>query len=100
MCHGVTCLFAALTVATGVVIHETHRLHRAIEFRSFWSQLNKAVPAELCMHLVLDNASSHKTPAIHSWLLRRLRFHLHFMPTLSVWSNLIERCLPSSPTGG
>jgi len=89
--HGVTSLFAALNIATGAVIHETHRRHRTTEFNKFLVAIDKAVPAELDVHLVLDNASSHKTLTIHRWLLRHPRFHLHFTPTSSSWLNLIER---------
>ncbi len=49
------------------------------------------MPADLDVHLVLDNASSHKTPAIRRWLLAHPRFHLHFTPTSGSWLNLVER---------
>jgi transposase len=89
--HGVTDLFAALDVATGKVVTATRRRHRAAEFKAFLEQIDRAVPAELDIHLVLDNSSTHKTPAIHAWLLRHPRFHLHFTPTSSSWLNLVER---------
>ncbi len=89
--HGTTSLFAALDVATGKVIGELHRRHRAIEFRSFLDRIDKEVPAELEVHLVLDNYGTHKTPLIHRWLLRHTRFHLHFTPTYSSWINQVER---------
>ena len=43
------------------------------------------------MHVVLDNASTHKTPTIKRWLLAHPRFVLHFTPTSSSWLNLVER---------
>jgi transposase len=89
--HGVTDLFAALDVATGKVITTTKRRHRAEEFKAFLSEIDKAVPQGLDVHVVLDNSSTHKTPAIHTWLLRHPRFHLHFTPTSSSWLNLVER---------
>jgi transposase len=49
------------------------------------------VPAELDVHLVIDNASTHKTPAIQRWLVAHPRFHVHFTPTYSSWLNLVER---------
>jgi hypothetical protein len=49
------------------------------------------VPADLDVHLIVDNYSTHKTPLIHRWLLRHPRFHLHFTPTSSSWINLVER---------
>jgi transposase len=89
--HGTTSLFAALDVATGKVIGELHRRQRAIEFRSFLDRIDKEVPAELEVHVVLDNYGTHKTPLIHRWLLRHTRFHLHFTPTYSSWINQVER---------
>jgi transposase len=49
------------------------------------------VPADLDVHLVLDNASTHKTPAVKRWLTSHPRFVLHFTPTSSSWLNLVER---------
>jgi len=89
--HGTTSLFAALDVATGKVIGELHRRHRSVEFRSFLDRIDKEVPAELEVHLVLDNYGTHKTPLIHRWLLRHPRFQLHFTPTYSSWINQVER---------
>ena len=89
--HGTTSLFAALDVASGKVIGELHRRHRSVEFRSFLDRIDKEVPAELEVHLVLDNYGTHKTPLIHRWLLRHPRFQLHFTPTYSSWINQVER---------
>jgi transposase len=89
--HGVVDLFAALNLATGEVLHHLRPQHRAVEFKKFLITIDKAVPAGLDVHLVLDNSSTHKTPAIHTWLLRHPRFHLHFTPTSSSWLNLVER---------
>ena len=89
--HGTTSLFAALDVKTGAVIGECHRRHRALEFRKFLQTIDDTVPSELELHLVLDNLSTHKTPAIKRWLLKHPRFHLHFTPTSTSWINLVER---------
>src|SRR5689334_22359044 len=89
--HGVTSLFAAFNVADGTVISEIHRKHRAIEFRKFLIGIDKAVPAELDVHLICDNLATHKTPAINTWLNKHPRFHLHFTPTGSSWINQVER---------
>ena len=89
--HGVTDLFAALNVATGQVLHQTRRRHRATEFRQFLDAIDANVPDDLAVHVVLDNASTHKTPAIHKWLLAHPRFTFHFTPTSSSWLNLVER---------
>jgi transposase len=89
--HGTTTLFAALDVATGQVIGRLHRRHRAAEFLSFLRVINKEVPAELDIHLVLDNYGTHKTEKVRSWLAARPRFKLHFTPTSASWLNLVER---------
>jgi transposase len=89
--HGTTSLFAALDVKTGAVIGECHHRHRALEFRKFLDTIDESIPEDLDVHVVLDNSSTHKTPAIHRWLLKRPRYHLHFTPTSSSWLNLVER---------
>ena len=89
--HGTTSLFAALDVATGKVIAEVHRRHRAEEFRKFLDTVDRNVPPAFDVHLILDNLSTHKTPAIKRWFVRRPRFHLHFTPTSASWINLVER---------
>ena len=89
--HGVTSLFAAFNITDGTVICELHRKHRAIEFRKFLICIDKAVPTELDVHLICDNLSTHKTPAINTWLAKHPRFHMHFTPTGSSWINQAER---------
>ena len=89
--NGTTNLYAALDVASGQVIAEMSPRHRAEEFRRFLSVVEKAVPAHLDVHVVLDNSSTHKTPSIQRWLVRHPRFHMHFTPTYSSWLNLVER---------
>jgi transposase len=88
---GTSSLYAALDIATGKVIGSLHSRHRAIEFRKFLQTLDRQVPAELDVHLVLDNSSTHKTPAIQRWLAAHPRFVVHFTPTSSSWPNLVER---------
>ena len=89
--HGTTSLFAALQMASGKVIGECHRRHRAVEFRQFLDTVEAATPAELDVHLILDNYGTHKTALIRRWLVRHPRYHLHFTPTGSSWINLVER---------
>jgi transposase len=89
--HGTTSLFAALDAKTGKVIGSCKQRHRSTEFISFLDQIDAAVPAELDVHLVLDNYATHKTAAVHRWLAKRPRYHLHFTPTSSSWLNLVER---------
>ena len=89
--NGTTALFAALDVVTGKVIGQCRRHHRAEEFRKFLIQIDESVPRDLDVHVVLDNLSTHKTPAVKRWLARNPRFRTHFTPTYSSWLNQIER---------
>jgi transposase len=88
---GTSSLYAALDITTGKVIGSLHSRHRAIEFKKFLQTLDREVPRNLEVHLVLDNSSTHKTPAIQRWLAAHPRFVLHFTPTSSSWLNLVER---------
>jgi transposase len=88
---GTSTLYAALDISTGKVVGSLHNRHRAIEFKKFLQTLDREVPDELDVHVILDNASTHKTPAIKKWLLAHPRFVLHFTPTSSSWLNLVER---------
>jgi transposase len=88
---GTSSLYAALDITTGKVIGRLHSRHRAIEFKRFLQTLDREVPAGLDVHVVLDNSSTHKTPAIGRWLAAHPRFVLHFTPTSSSWLNLVER---------
>jgi transposase len=89
--YGTSSLYAALDLATGKVIGSLHSRHRAVEFGKFLRKIDTEVPDDLEVHLVLDNASTHKTPAIKRWLAAHPRFVLHFTPTSSSWLNLVER---------
>jgi transposase len=89
--YGTTNLYAALDVASGNVIAELTPRHRAEEFRRFLNLIDANVPAGLDVHVIVDNSSTHKTPAIQRWLVRHPRFTMHFTPTYSSWLNLVER---------
>ena len=89
--HGTTSLFAALDLKTSRVIGQFHHRHRSAEFRRFLDTIEAQVPADLDVHLILDNYGTHKTAVIRKWLLKRPRFHVHFTPTYGSWLNLVER---------
>ena len=88
--HGTRDLFAALDVRAGTVIGEVHARHRSEEFRHFLDTVDANTPPELDLHLILDNAATHKTALIKRWVLKRPRVHLHFTPTSASWINLVE----------
>jgi transposase len=89
--NGTSDLYAALDVASGKVITKMTDQHRAVEFRAFLNLIDKSVPAELTVHVICDNASTHKAPEIVRWLKRHRRFTLHYTPTYSSWLNQVER---------
>jgi DDE superfamily endonuclease len=75
--NGTVDLFAALDIAGGTVISDIRACHTQDDFIAFLNKINRAVPEELDVHVILDNLSTHKTPKVHRWLLRHRRFHLH-----------------------
>lgn len=89
--HGTTSLFAALDHRAGTVIGKCFARHRAKEFRSFLDLIDEQTDPAMDLHLILDNASTHKAPIVKKWLLAHQRFHIHFVPTSSSWLNLVER---------
>ena len=89
--HGTTTLFAALDIATGKVLTQCKKRHRHQEFLSFLKHIDANVPAELDIHLVIDNYATHKSPKVKQWLAERPRYHLHFTPTYASWLNQVER---------
>ena len=89
--HGTLALFAALNVATGKIISATKPKHRTKEFLNFLRQIEREVPTDLDVHIILDNYATHTTEAVEDWLAKHSRWKLHFTPTHSSWLNQIER---------
>lgn len=89
--HGTTTLFAALDVATGAVIGESYRRHRHQEFLKFLKKIEKAVPKDQDIHIIVDNYATHKKAEVLDWIEKKGRIFLHFIPTSSSWLNQVER---------
>ena len=89
--HGTTSLFAALDIASGFVIGKCYKRHRAKEFLSFLKEIDARVPADLDIHIIMDNYATHKTKLVKAWLARRPHYHIHFTPTSASWINQVER---------
>jgi transposase len=89
--HGTTSLYAALNEQSGQVTGRTFSRQRARELRAFLTEIDGTVPEELDVHIILDNASAHKSALIRRWLERHPRFHFHYTPTYASWMNLVER---------
>jgi putative transposase len=89
--HGTLTLFAALDVASGQVLSRCTARHRHIEFLAFLEQIDSHVPADLTVHIVMDNYATHRHAKVARWFVRHPRFHPHFIPTYSSWLNQVER---------
>lgn len=89
--HGTTTLFAAFDIATGTVIGKCKPRHRHQEFLAFLKEIDANVPADLDVHLIMDNYATHKHAKVRAWLARRPRYHVHYTPTYSSWLNQVER---------
>jgi len=89
--NGTTCLFAALNVLEGKVIGSCYPRHRNLEFLKFLRKIDREIPKELAIHMILDNYGTHNHPNVKSWLEKHPRYVLHFIPTSSSWLNLVER---------
>src|SRR5271157_3332968 len=91
--NGTTTLFAAFNILNGKVIGSCRPRHRSQEFIRFLHQLEREIPPDQDVHLVMDKYSTHKSAAVQRWLKpkKRRRFHFHFTPTSSSWLNQVER---------
>src|SRR4051812_14059764 len=89
--HGTTTLFAALNVLTGMIISQCMPRHRHQEWLKFLKSIDRQVPKDLQIHLILDNYATHTHDDVRQWLDKHPRFHLHFTPTSSSWPTLVER---------
>jgi transposase/DNA-binding CsgD family transcriptional regulator len=91
--HGTTTLFAAFNILNGKVIGTCQQRHRSQEFVRFLNHLEKQLPADQEVHLVMDNYCTHKSAEVQRWLKpnKRKRFRFHFTPTSSSWLNQVER---------
>jgi putative transposase len=91
--HGTTTLFAAFNILNGKVIGTCQPRHRSREFIKFLNHLEKQLPGDQEVHLIMDNYCTHKSAEVQRWLKpkKRRRFRFHFTPTSSSWLNQVER---------
>jgi transposase len=87
--NGLTSLFAALEVATGTVLGECRPRHTGADFLAFLKRLARTYRGRE-LHVILDNSSTHTTPAVQTWLTTHPRVHFHFTPTGASWLNMVE----------
>jgi transposase len=87
--NGLTSLYAALEVATGTVLGECRARHTGADFLAFLRRVTRAYRGR-ALHVILDNSSTHSTPAVHAWLAAHPQVHFHFTPTGASWLNMVE----------
>jgi len=88
--HGTTTLFAALNVLDGIVIGQNMQRHRRQEFIRFLNRIEREVPKDKAIHVILDNHAAHEKDKVQEWLARHPRWTFHFTPTSSSWLNAVE----------
>jgi len=88
--HGTTTLFAALDVASGQVLSQCRKRHRHQEYLDFLKHVEQNVPADLDLHVVVDNYATHKHARVRRWLGLHPRWHVHYTPTYASWLNQVE----------
>ena len=88
--HGTLSLYAALDTKSGKVIGKTAERHTSKEFVAFLAEVVAQCPARQQIHIILDNLSAHKTPAVRDFLRDHPNVSLHFTPTYSSWLNQVE----------
>ena len=85
-----TTLFEALNLLDGTIIGRNMQRHRHQEFIRFLNRIEREVPADKAIHVILDNYAAHKHPKVREWLQRHPRFTFHFTPTSCSWLNAVE----------
>lgn len=88
--NGTTTLFAALNVLDGTVIGQNMQRHTHQQFIKFLNTIERQMPANKAVHVVLDNYATHKHPKVLAWLERHPRWSFHFTPTSCSWLNAVE----------
>ena len=87
--NGLTSLYAALEVTSGKIVGECRPRHTGTDFLAFLKRLAHTY-RQRELHVILDNSSTHTTPAVHAWLAAHPRVHFHFTPTGASWLNMVE----------
>jgi len=84
-------LFAALNYLEGKLITTIAEQHRHQEWLAFLKKIDREMPKDLELHLIVDNYATHKHAEVKAWPAKNPRFHMHFTPTSASWLNLVER---------
>jgi len=87
--NGLTSLYAALEVASGRVTGNCAAQHTGADFLGFMKRLARRYRGRR-LHVVLDNSSTHSTPAVQAWLAEHPEIQFHFTPKGASWLNMVE----------
>ena len=87
--NGLTSLYAALEVASGRVTGNCAAQHTGADFLGFMKRLARRYRGRH-LHVVLDNSSTHSTPAVQAWLAEHPEIQFHFTPKGASWLNMVE----------
>lgn len=87
--NGLTSLYAAFNVRSGHVVGQCRPRHTASEFLDFLKLVQRRYRGQP-LHVILDNSSTHSTPAVRAWLEAHPTVQFHFTPTGASWLNLVE----------
>ena len=79
-----------VNVLDGTVIGQNMSRHRHQEFIRFLNRIEREVPKEKAIHVILDNYTAHKKDKVRAWLARHPRWTFHFTPTSASWLNAVE----------
>jgi hypothetical protein len=71
--HGTTTLFAALNTLTGEVLSQSGPRHTNEDWLAFLLLIVRSTPKDKQIHVIADNYSPHKHPAVKTWLARNKR---------------------------
>ena len=85
--NGLTSLSAALEITSGRVLGECALRHTGADFLRFMRRVVRRYRGR-ALHVVLDNASTHSTPAVQRWLSEHPE--VQFTPKGASWLNMVE----------
>lgn len=86
-----TTLLGSLSAATSETIVQSESRPPDYEFIAFLKQIDCAVPANLDVHLIVDNDEAQEYPEVKAWLAKHVRYRIHFTRTYSKWLKQAER---------
>src|SRR6266480_3168437 len=66
--HGTLTLFAALNYLDGKIASFIAPEHTNVQWLTFLKKIDREMPEDVTLHLIVDNYGTHKHPNVRSWL--------------------------------